>query len=89
MHRQHIDAVYEAGVLRPLKPLDLAEHELVSLTISSNGASETAETEATDYLPLVAEDGDPSITWEEVQTLLAKLPGSLSSDFDRERDERF
>jgi predicted DNA-binding antitoxin AbrB/MazE fold protein len=89
MHRQHVDAVYEAGVLRPLKPLDLAEHEHVSLTISSNGSNEIAETDATDYLPLIAEDGDPSITWEQVQALLAKLPGSLSSDFDRERDERF
>lgn len=43
----------------------------------------------TDYMPLIAEEGDPSVTWEEVQSLLAKLPGSLSDDFDRERDERF
>jgi predicted DNA-binding antitoxin AbrB/MazE fold protein len=89
MVRQHVDAVYEGGVLKPLKPLDLAEHDHVSLTIASNGVLDDAESEATDYVPLIAEDGDSSITWEQVQTLLAKLPGSLSSDFDRERDERF
>ena len=45
--------------------------------------------EETDYTPLIADEGDPSVTWEQVQSLLAKLPGSLSDDFDRERDERF
>jgi hypothetical protein len=45
--------------------------------------------DVTDYMPLVAEEGDPSVTWEQVQALLAKLPGSLGDDFERERDERF
>jgi predicted DNA-binding antitoxin AbrB/MazE fold protein len=31
----HTDAIYEGGVLRPLVPLDLKEHEVVSLSISS------------------------------------------------------
>lgn len=31
----HADAIYEGGVLRPLVPLDLREHELVSLAISA------------------------------------------------------
>jgi predicted DNA-binding antitoxin AbrB/MazE fold protein len=87
---QHIDAVYEAGMLRPLAPLDLAEHERVSLIIARNEEQEAnASSTSDDYLPLISEDGDPSITWEQVQTLLAKLPGSLSTDFDRARDERF
>ncbi len=41
-------AVYENGVLRPLQPLDLKEHELVSLTVVSattNGSAPTAEHE--------------------------------------------
>ena len=42
-----------------------------------------------EYMPLIAEKGDSSVTWEQVQSLLAKLPGSLSDDFDRKRDERF
>ena len=34
------DAIYEAGVLRPLTPLELDEHQIVSLSIST--ASEQA-----------------------------------------------
>jgi predicted DNA-binding antitoxin AbrB/MazE fold protein len=30
---QHITAIYENGVLKPLEPLDLQEQELVSLAI--------------------------------------------------------
>lgn len=30
----HTDAVYESGVLRPLSPLSLQEHQVVSITIS-------------------------------------------------------
>ena len=31
---QQVDAVYESGMLRPLKPLILAESQRVNLTIS-------------------------------------------------------
>jgi len=31
----HVDAVYENGVLRPLEPLPLEEHQRVTVTISS------------------------------------------------------
>ena len=31
----HTDAIYEAGVLRPLTPLSLQEHQIVSLSIST------------------------------------------------------
>jgi predicted DNA-binding antitoxin AbrB/MazE fold protein len=36
----HIDAIYESGVLRPLTPLELDEHQVVSISISA--ASEPA-----------------------------------------------
>ncbi|MCI0334284.1 MAG: antitoxin family protein [Planctomycetes bacterium] len=32
----HTDAIYEAGVLRPLTPLSLQEHQVVSLAISTS-----------------------------------------------------
>ena len=32
----HTDAIYEAGVLRPLSPLGLQEHQVVSLSISTS-----------------------------------------------------
>lgn len=31
----HTDAIYEAGVLKPLSPLALQEHQVVSLAIST------------------------------------------------------
>lgn len=31
----HTDAIYESGILRPLLPLDLKEHQVVSLAIST------------------------------------------------------
>jgi predicted DNA-binding antitoxin AbrB/MazE fold protein len=31
----HINAIYEAGVLRPLSPVPLEEHQVVSLSISA------------------------------------------------------
>ena len=88
MLNQQVDAIYEDGVLKPLGPLSLAEHQRVSLVIGGDD-EERDGGDASDYQPLIAEEGDPNVTWGEVQTLLAKLPGSLADDFDRERDERF
>ena len=45
----HTDAIYEAGVLRPLTPLGLQEHQVVSLAIST-------ESEAADALGEVVRD---------------------------------
>lgn len=88
MHRHSVHAIYEGGVLKPLEPLDLKEHQRVSLSIAANGEDGITEAGADDYASFVAEDGDPSVTWEQVQILLARLPDDLSADFDRERDER-
>jgi predicted DNA-binding antitoxin AbrB/MazE fold protein len=89
MLKQQVEAIYENGVLKPLAPLDLVEHERVSLVIGANGENAKDDADSTDYASVIAEEGDPSIAWEHVQALLAKLPGSLAEDFDRERDERF
>jgi predicted DNA-binding antitoxin AbrB/MazE fold protein len=40
--RIHTDAIYEAGVLRPLTPLSLQEHQVVSLAISTESESPDA-----------------------------------------------
>jgi predicted DNA-binding antitoxin AbrB/MazE fold protein len=44
----HANAIYEGGVLRPLTPLELAEHQVVSLSISVG--SDQAATESSDVL---------------------------------------
>jgi predicted DNA-binding antitoxin AbrB/MazE fold protein len=43
---QQVHAIYENGILRPLEPLDLEEHELVSLAVvraSTNGPAGSRE----------------------------------------------
>jgi len=91
MTRQ-VEAVYENGMLRPLEPLSLDEHQRVTLTVSDaaegpltsmidHGFVERArhEVEALGDLP----------TLEEVQRILSKIPGSLSEDIIAEREDRF
>jgi len=37
----HVDAVYEKGVFRPLKPVTLPEHQRVTVTIDAGSAELT------------------------------------------------
>ena len=84
-----VEAIYEHGVLRPLKPLPLAESQRVSVTISDPASGERitdlefldtvrAEAEALGYVPSL----------EDVQRAMSKIPGSLTADFMNEREER-
>lgn len=84
---QLVKAIYKNGVLEPLDPLDLKDDDLVTLSIER--VAENGQKLDDEFVPFIVEDGDPNITWEQVQAVLAKLPGSLTEDFDRERDERF
>ncbi|HZZ26773.1 MAG TPA: antitoxin family protein [Pirellulales bacterium] len=87
METKYVPAIFEAGKLLPLQPLDLREHERVDLTVV-RGAVATEDSED-DYIPYIATEADPSVTLEQVQKALASIPGSLVEDFARERDERF
>ena len=84
---RHFEAIYEDGVLKPLQPLNLAEHERVSLVMGQD-ADADLEDEASDVLPFVAEDGVENLTWADAQAITARFPGSLAEDCIRERDER-
>jgi predicted DNA-binding antitoxin AbrB/MazE fold protein len=55
---QHVSAIFENGVLRPLGPLDLRERDLVSLAIEKVGANgrETQGVEST-FFELLDEVG--------------------------------
>jgi predicted DNA-binding antitoxin AbrB/MazE fold protein len=85
---QEVEAVYEQGVLRPLRPLALAEQQHVRITISES--------------PIVVSEKDAAIlerarlevstlvtppTIDEVRAALASIPGSLSDDVIAEREE--
>jgi len=81
------DAVYENGVLRPLKPVELPEHE--RLSVSVNWATDPlADVLDWDAHELAAIEGDESISLEDVQAALSKIPGSMADAVSAERDER-
>lgn len=82
-------AVYEKGVLRPLEPLALAERQRVSLTMEETTA-ERNDDDVLDHELLNSLDDEnlPVVSLEEVQAALAKIPGSMTSVFSAEREER-
>lgn len=81
MDRQ-LEAVYENGVLRPLQPLGLRDHQRVTVTVS----------EIADYRvwakSQLRELGADAIGLPEVQRQLASIPGSMSEVVVEERGER-
>ena len=80
-----LQAVYEQGVLRPLEPLPLQEHQQVTVTVSDREEADWLDATFLRYLETQADD---SVTLEQVRSALAKIPGSMVEDFRRERDER-
>jgi predicted DNA-binding antitoxin AbrB/MazE fold protein len=80
-----LKAVYEKGVLRPLEPLPLKEHQQVTVTVSDEEDGSWIDTGFLRYLEAQA---DESVTLEHVRTALAKIPGSMTPDFRKERDDR-
>lgn len=84
-----IAAIYEKGVLRPLQPLTLAEHQQVRLSITVQSNEEALEGLIDhEYLAQIDSIDEPEPTLEEVRKALAKVPGKLSDDIRAERDAR-
>lgn len=81
---QSLQAVYENGVLRLLEPICLHEHQRVTLTI------ETLEEPWLDAecFAAAAREADDNVSLEAVQQALSKIPGSLTSTFIAEREDR-
>ncbi len=77
--REHIEVVYENGVLRPLGSLPRRFHEHQHLTVTVEEAGESAEWLA---------DADSRVSLETVRDALAKIPESLAERVRAERDER-
>lgn len=80
-----LQAVYEQGVLRPLEPLLLKERQQVTVTVSDAESGAWLDPVFMQYLEAEA---DESATLEQVRSALAKIPGSMTEDFRKERDER-
>jgi predicted DNA-binding antitoxin AbrB/MazE fold protein len=85
-----VDAIYENGVLRPLQPLDLPEHEHVVVSILKTGASGRSSL-AVEYIERIKreqQDAEPAPGHEELRRRLAKIPGSMAAEIVANRGER-
>ena len=86
-----VDAVYENGVLKPLQPLGLAEHEHVSITVIKATPAPGSPQLDIAYLENLTADlshAGPAPGIEEVRRRLSKIPGSMTADFIAEREDR-
>ena len=84
-----VDAIYENGVLRPLQPLNLQEHEKVVVSVVPSKNIQRSSL-AVEYIESVKRDLQgaglaPSLT--EVQQRLSKIPGSMAAEIVSERGE--
>ena len=82
---QSLQAIFEKGVLRPLEPLSLTEHQQVTVIVSDQKDEDWADAS---FLRYVESQADESVTLEQVRSALAKISGSMLEDFRKERDER-
>ena len=84
-----VDAVYENGVLRPLQPFDLKEHEHVVVSVTK--AAPDSSKLAVEYIEKIKkglQDAEQTPGLEEVRRRLAKIPGSMAAEIIAERGER-
>ena len=79
-----VDAVYENGVLRPLEPLLLAEHERVRITVAREQAHTWLDQE---FMEACRNDADAAITLEQVRASLGKIRGSMDKVINEDRGE--
>lgn len=92
MMTKPFQAVYESGVLKPLEPLSLAEHEVVTLIVAGGGDSSPpdevlGEMEDRDMLAIAEREGQGAIPLEELRERLKSIRGSMSDVIISERGE--
>ena len=85
-----VDAVYENGVLRPLQPLDLREHEHVVVSVIQAPLAPVRSSLAVEYIEKIKkelQDAEAAPGLEEVRRRLAKIPGSMAAEVIAERGD--
>ena len=86
-----VDAVYENGVLRPLQPLDLQEHQRVVVSVVQTLPASGTSKKASEYIETVRhtlEGTESTPQLGEVRGRLAKIAGSMAAEIIAERGER-
>ncbi|MEO8097612.1 MAG: antitoxin family protein [Acidobacteriota bacterium] len=84
-----VDAVYENGVLRPLQPLDLREHEQVVVSVAKTTPERSKL--AVEYIEKIRSelrDAESAPGLDEVRKRLAKITGSMAAEMIAERGDR-
>ena len=84
---KQIEAIYKNGVLRPLVPLGLDEHQRVTITIAEDSAEEEDLFDPA-FTQWCAEQSRHAPSLEEVRQALSKIQGSMAEVVIAERDER-
>jgi predicted DNA-binding antitoxin AbrB/MazE fold protein len=83
-----IEVVYENGVLRPLEPLMLRDHQRVSIVMPDDVTSPADEDWLdTECMRLCDTEADETVNLDAVRQALSKISGSMTSDFIAERHE--
>ena len=81
-----VDAIYENGVLRPVTPLGLMEHERVTITVEPLDDDLDNEYVARCRAELAGLDRLPTL--EEAEELLRAVPGSFADEIIHARGDR-
>ena len=80
---EQVDAVYENGVLRPLQPLDLTEHEHVTISVARTYPVPSRSGLAAEYIERLRremESAGPAPGLEEVRRRLTRITGSMADE---------
>lgn len=86
--QEQIDAVFEGGVLKPLGKLNLPEHAMVHLFVTSPSERQRPLSEWPRSQPANLELADPAIDRAEVLAATAKIPESVVDELRRDREGR-
>jgi predicted DNA-binding antitoxin AbrB/MazE fold protein len=85
------DAVYENGVLRPLAPVELSEHEHVIVSVIKAASVPGRSRSDVQYIERIKNElrttEEPS-NLGEVRNRLSKIPGSMAAEIVADRGER-
>ena len=85
---KRIEVIYENGVLRPLEPLMLRDHQQVSIVVHDDAGSLAAEDWLdTECITLSDTEADETVDLDAVRQELSKIQCSMTPDFIAERHE--
>jgi len=79
---KRVEAIYENGVLRPLEPVNLSEHQRVTVTLNEP-EEDWLDTE---FMDSCAAEVKERVGLDEVRRILSKVPDSLAEAIVAERD---